>query len=359
MSNYSHFLHRLKKSVGQDSSHQVSDLSYKYEIISKMANSSLTTGTLKDRNIRSWKYHDDMGVPIQIRRLFEIDVFSVYNFVKFFYYLAPNNWLKKRLLKQSLLDDFQVIKEMKYTKILKENNLGKTDFARDIFYKSGYRFNARHLRYVYLVGQIMKFNLLKKQKSQVHVDIGGFYGGLQSILKIYYPKTTFIHVELEHQLYRSYLFHQKRFPKVKQIVGRNEFINFYESRKSESVFIYLLPSDFDVISKKIKVDLVTNFQSFGEMSNNNFRSYINSPSLIRSGALYTTNRFISKPNLEKTFDGDMTILDYILPKFEIVLLGLMPMHHYQISKSTFLGRGGYRNSSCASFELILKNSRIH
>ena len=100
--------------------------------------------------------------------------------------------------------------------------------------------------------------------------------------------------------------------------------------EDKNTFIYLPVDQFNKISN-LKVKLVTNFFSFGEMKKNNFSEYINSSLIKNSDYLYFVNRFISSPFFEKTYDDNINILDYVrnLNK-NILYFDMFPIHHYQI-----------------------------
>ena len=58
-------------------------------------------------------------------------------------------------------------------------------------------------RYSYLASQIQKYQLLSNDSW---LDIGSYYGGLQSFVKKIYPNINIIMVDFQHQLCRSFIF---------------------------------------------------------------------------------------------------------------------------------------------------------
>jgi hypothetical protein len=68
---------------------------------------------------------------------------------------------------------------------------------------------------------------------------------------------------------------------------------------------------------------------------------------------YFVNRFVSAPFFEKTYDSDVTFLDYVSTNRNLSYFDIFPMHHYQIIKRKVLGTDGYRNVSSSYFEVVL------
>jgi hypothetical protein len=272
--------------------------------------------------------------------------------LRFIRQLLPTQWPKTYFQKSALLDDLRIIIDQGFDEILNHNPITKTPFVRDVYLYKTFKFNSRYLRYVYLTGQIINHRLLEKDKKQIHVDIGNFYGGLQALLKNYFPDTTFISVELPHQLYRSFLFHEELYPRVEKFVGLQEFNNHLNDVNRKPSFVYLLPQNFDDIARVQKIDLLTNFLSFGEMSNENFKSYFKSITMEKTQKFYFVNRFISSPSIDQTFDSKINLPDYFLKDRQVRLLDVFPIHHYMITYRRMLGKKGYRNTSSPQFELI-------
>ena len=327
-------------------------LSPKYTEISRAAELELKKGAFRSKHIRSWSRQDDMGVPVQLKRLGYLDSFFLQNTLRFFRQSLPTQWLKTYFQKSALLDDLEIVIHNGFDQILSDNPITNTPFVRDIYSHKRFKFNSRYLRYVYITGQIIKYGLLEKDKSQVHVDIGNFYGGLQALLKKYFPETTFVSVELPHQLYRSFLFHEELYPGVKKFVGLQEFNNYVNDTERKPSFVYLLPQNFDAISQLQKIDLLSNFLSFGEMSNENFKSYFQSPTMEKTEKFYFVNRFISSPSIDPTFDSKIDLPNYFLKDRKVRLLDVFPIHHYMLTYRRMLGKIGYRNASSPQFELI-------
>jgi hypothetical protein len=113
-----------------------------------------------------------------------------------------------------------------------------------------------------------------------------------------------------------------------------------------------MPQNFDAISQLQKIDLLSNFLSFGEMSNENFKSYFQSPTMEKTEKFYFVNRFISSPSIDPTFDSKIDLPNYFLKDRKVRLLDVFPIHHYMLTYRRMLGKIGYRNASSPQFELI-------
>lgn len=348
---YSEFSIRLNNGI-QNTNLESKKLSSKYQKISKIAEEEILSGNFSNRHIKSWSQQDDLGVPIQLRRLINIDEFFLENLLCLLRDFLPHNFLKKEFKKHALQDDLNVLSHLGFISILKQNPLLGTPFTRDIYFSNKLSFNSRYLRYIYIVGQIEKYKLLSQDKKQTHVDIGNYYGGLQTLLYKKFPHTSFVSIELPHQLFRSYLYHKKMFPDATQIVGVKELEYYQNQREEFGCFIYLLPEDYDLIHNYRKINLLTNFLSFGEMSRYNFDNYMKSPSTLKSKKYYFVNRFISSPSLDKTYDADITVNDYFIKETKLLNFDIFPIHHYMITKRKFLNSNWYRNVASPQFELI-------
>ena len=330
-------------------------LSRKYQDITIAAQELAKSGRLTTKHIRTWSKQDDLGVPVQLRRFLLRDQFIYYNIGRFIRNMFPTYWVSTYFQRKALEDDLNIVIKFGFESILREHPVTETYFVRDVYYQRKFEFNSRYLRYVYIAGQVRKNKLLEEDKHQVHVDVGNFYGGLQALLKCYYPKTTFISVELEHQLFRSYIFHKHMFPSTQQIVGIKEFNEYVTGGATlEPAFIYLLPVDFDYISKYLKIDLLTNHLSYGEMSRSNFTNYHTSATTLTARNIHLVNRFVSSPAVEPTYDSDVTVFDYVLKSHKIFYFDVFPIHHFMITKRKLFNSIGFRNVSSPQFEMILK-----
>ena len=169
-------------------------------------------------NLINWEGQTDLGVPWQ---------FSKYHYNKFGLFKNFLNFLKsiKRKFngnefdKDAFFDDYEILKLTGGIELLKKYPLHNFPLEKNIFFfdkELGISANYRWLRYIYLSNQIIKKNLINN--FNVWLDIGSYYGGIQSILKNELPDLKLILCDFNHQLCRSYvnLFHQ--FPNSKHIL---------------------------------------------------------------------------------------------------------------------------------------------
>jgi putative sugar O-methyltransferase len=300
------------------------------------------------KNFRDWSDQNDLGSPMQITFL---------HFKKFgFFFLLT--FFKKIILfwryihfNRSFYDDLKIIEYVNGSQFIKDNPVHLTPGVTNFYKIFGGTTNYRWNRYVYLSSRIMHHKLLND--GDTWVDIGSYYGGLQSFIKKKFPSNNFILVDFHHQLLRSFIFLKSLFPDSKHILP-DDIKDKIDLTNIKNTFFYLPVNQFSMIDN-LKVKLVTNFFSFGEMKKNNFEQYISSQLLQNSEKLYFVNRFVSSPFFERTYDDNINILDYLNKlKKHILYLDVFPMHHYQIINRKILGRYAYRPVSSPYFELILK-----
>ena len=66
-------------------------------------------------------------------------------------------------------------------KLAEKNPVHLTPMCKTFFFKGKTSFNLRWIRYLYFSTRILKKKLL--ESNNTWIDIGSYYGGLQSILK--------------------------------------------------------------------------------------------------------------------------------------------------------------------------------
>lgn len=300
------------------------------------------------KNFRDWSDQNDLDSPLQLTFL-HFKKFGI-NFIFIF--------LKKIILfwryihfARSFYDDLKIIEKVNGKQLIKENPVHLTPGVKSFFKIFGGTTNYRWNRYVYISSRILSLKLLNE--GDTWVDIGSYYGGLQSFIKKRFKSNNFILIDFHHQLLRSFIFLKKIFPESKHILP-DDITSNIDLKNTNDTFFYLPVSQFSKIYN-LKVKLVTNFFSFGEMKKNNFYEYISSSLIKNSVYLYFVNRFISSPFFEKTYDDNINILDYVKdPNRDILYLDMFPIHHYQIINRKILGRNAFRPTSSPYFELLLK-----
>jgi putative sugar O-methyltransferase len=125
-------------------------------------------------------------------------------------------------------------------------------------------------------------------RVQTVLEIGGGYGGLARVLRLFYPKQRYIILDLLTSLYCSYIFLATHFPELKLLFVTNEselaLIDNYD-------FVFVPTEFFDGLRGR-KFDLVINTCSLGEMPQRTVDSYmqfINKEATVRF--FYSVNRF--------------------------------------------------------------------
>ena len=189
----------------------------------------------------------------------------------------------------------------------------------------GCKFNKRwsnNIRYLSLSKKHLDA-VLKKDSATV-LDIGGGYGLYPSLLKHEYPKLRGGVVEFPEQLLLTYYYISSTFKDIRI----NTIRDAYEADRIDDAFFakydfLLVP--IECFSKvDINFDLVSNFYSLGEMSDEWFATYRNSNVLAKAKYLFTINRFESRPS----YDTDINILSYRLQEYDQMFFGISPYERY-------------------------------
>jgi putative sugar O-methyltransferase len=125
-------------------------------------------------------------------------------------------------------------------------------------------------------------------QAQTVLEIGGGYGNLARVLRLFYPKQRYIILDLLNSLYCSYVFLATHFPELKLLFVTNEselsLVDGYD-------FVFVPTEFFDGLRGR-KFDLVVNTCSLGEMPQSTVDSYmqfINNEATVRF--FYSVNRF--------------------------------------------------------------------
>jgi putative sugar O-methyltransferase len=301
-------------------------------------------GNISLFNIRNWAGQNDLGAPSNLKFLFSK---GNTNFRNILSYLVSKSFRFKddQELRASLNDDIWIIKNSGAYELLLKNPVSDTKGTTSWISDHKTTFNMRWLRYIYIANQILSKKLV--ESDSVWVDIGSFYGGLQSIVFREKPDSKMVLVDFHHQLLRSYLYLSEMFPNA------NHILDF----KSNSVvpkgsFVYVPVQNFDELTN-LNVKLTSNFFSFGEMPRSVFEEYRGSDVIKNSENIYCVNRFVSSPYFERTYDTDLNIFDYEFAAHERNYFDVFPMHHFQSIRRSIFGKRRFRNTSSSYFEMIL------
>ena len=267
-----------------------------------------------------------------------------------FFFKILNKRLNHFFQYSSMLDDIEVIKSSGGKKLLDENPQNKTPGSFNFPLVNGYSVSFRWLRYIYVLNQIIKNKLINNES--IWVDIGSYYGGLQGLVKKYFPDSKIIMVDFNHQLTRSYIYLKQLYPDANHVFPNQiSSIMSIESLPKGSI-IYVEIEEFEKLNN-FKINITTNFFSLGEMKKQVFDNYIYSDVIKNSDFVYFANRFISSPFFEKTYDDSINIFDYKLNQ-KCFHFDIFPISQYQIISRNILNRTFFRNISSPYFEMISK-----
>jgi len=299
-------------------------------------------------NFRNWAGQGDLGAPSQL----SFDALKVNGWKRTtlrFIYRKLFRRKSEQMLIQGLLDDIALIKLIHADDLMRENPVHTTPGVGDFYKVNGVTVNVRWLRYVYFAKRILDLNVLGQ--GGVWVDVGSYYGGLQGIVRKYCPRSRIVLVDFNHQLCRSYIYMSSLYPEANHVLPDQfeEFSSFLEF--PEGSIIYVPVTQFDDISSQ-SVDLATNFFSFGEMRRSIFDQYLDSEIFSKAAKQFIVNRFVSAPFFEKTYDTDLTIIDYLRSDRSLDYFDVCPIHHYMLVERELFGRYGPRNISSPYFEII-------
>jgi putative sugar O-methyltransferase len=298
---------------------------------------------LNYQELRDWSEQNDLGVPTNFAhfRTFRFDFGR--KWVRYFYHTLFYRVLNREL-KKSLIDDLEIIKSIGGKDLLSANPV-ESELGNPMFWRhDGYSINTRWLRYIYLATRIRSSSELLN--GGTWLDIGSYYGGLQSIVAKQNIFRKIILVDFHHQLFRSYVYLQHKFPNAIHDLGGSKI----NSCDKESLSFHYLHVDDLNLTDGISVDLVTNFFSFGEMRRDTFLTYKHSKLLSRARTIYLVNRFISSPFFEATYDSDLTVVDYQFPSHALSEIDIFPIHYFSTLPRKLLGSTRPRSISSPYFE---------
>ncbi len=311
------------------------------------------------KDFRNWDLQSDSGIPFQV---------NLYNFKSYgnFRYLK---YLISKIIKfiiyrydeiDYFFDDISIIKLLDGFDILEQCPVHKSPGNNLAFFiKKNVSANVRWLRYIYFTNVVRNY-FMYREKPQLIMDIGSFYGGFQYVLKNIFPESSHILVDFPHQLSRAAIFLSKAFPncRIFSIYDQKTFEIFFRNYNEKYFDFLLLSTDFytrfsnEFSKKNKKVDLSTNFYSLGEMPKKYFRTYLDSAILKESKNIYFCNRYDSSPFYEKTFHESYSLIDYILEGFNLRVNRSSGIHNYMMPVRKLFGSKKPRPISAGYFEII-------
>ena len=300
-------------------------------------------------NLRNWSMQGDYSCPPQISAL-QFKKLRFWNLLKYYLKRKISNFFNNEH-DRAFFDDLEILKKNCDINILKNNPVHLTPGC-DNFYESKENIitNYRWNRYLYIGDRICSKNIL--EDSDIWIDIGPFYGGLQSIIKKEKPSINMILVDFKHQLCRSYIFLKQLFPDSNHFFPDQVDESFFQGRFENSI-IYLPIEKYNLL-ESLEVKLITNIFSFGEMKEETFKNYKNSNVYKNAKFKFLVNRLVSSPFFEKTYNNTTNILNYINDHDKIKYFDIFPIHHYQVPKRKLFNSIKNRPVSSPYFELLLE-----
>jgi hypothetical protein len=163
--------------------HKIINLDYKHRKILKTFNKKYKDNLeLFSKQIINWEGQTDQGHPYQIN-LKSIKYYgftkNILDGLKYIYQIIS----KKNYDRNSFIDDIEIIKLKKGVNFFNKIDISSRPDKPPIYFsKENFETNNRWNRYVYLASRIINSKLLNS-KSKNWLDIGSYFGGLQSILK--------------------------------------------------------------------------------------------------------------------------------------------------------------------------------
>ena len=304
-----------------------------------------------EKNFRNWAGQSDLSTPAQLNWT----NLEAQGLLKYFIVYLLKKILRHKsegLKYSSLMDDFYLVCRETGLDFIKDNPVSATPGVSNSFRYKGCNVNFRWLRYLYLCNRILNFQGLKENLTWV--DVGTYYGGLQGLVKKYRPNAKIIMVDFNHQLCRSFIYLSKLYPNANHIMPDLLDDTVTEESISKGSFVYVPVECYEKL-KDLKVDLYSNFFSFGEMPEDVLSDYLNSKTYINSKFLYLVNRFVSSPGFEQVYDNKTTILNYQIKRINVEYFDLFPIHNYNVFDRLLFERKAPRNFSSNYFEVIIKN----
>jgi putative sugar O-methyltransferase len=296
----------------------------------------------------------------------KIDEFEIKNFIGYSTLLSEIPCRSKNMFQNMAR---QLIREPGYRKYCFNNyekllNCGYRDrFKKYILSSIGnpsyyeidsFKFNERFLRHIRTV-ELFLDNIRKQHIGQLTVlDVGGGYSQFAYMLKEKSFNTTVATLDFKEQLLLSYFYIKFNNPALK-VNSLDEILNQEKIDKDfiQKFDIVLIPIEcFDRIDGNI-FNCVCNFSSFGEMSDDSFKKYLNSNIIRNATYFFTINRLDSWPS----YNNSISILNYNLNKYEKIHEMISPLWDYYYLSFTkfYIKKIPFKSRN---FEFIGKNNNL-
>ncbi len=260
----------------------------------------------------------------------------------------------KNLIFKSILQKYYLLNDEE--KKLIENDLKFLEIGNPYFIKhNGIKFNKRwlhNIHYTYLIKEYL-YEILNQEDSLI-IDIGGGYGILGYMLSKLNFKGTYVLVEFSEQLIAAQYFLKSSLQNknVSSLEFFHKNLKNLNEKTVKDFDFFLCPCDHYDKLKISSVDLVTNFFSFGEMGEKNFKNYFDSEILKNTKYIFFINRFYS----HNEYNNNISILDYNLSNFKKLYFDIHKFEDTYI-KQMFRYFGKVEQTNSPFFEIIGKNEK--
>ena len=260
----------------------------------------------------------------------------------------------KNLVFKSIIQKYNLLN--KEEKKLIKNELKFLEIGNPYFINyNGIKFNKRwlhNIHYIHLIKEYLR-EILNQEDSLI-IDIGGGYGILGYMLSKINFKGTYVLVEFPEQLIAAQYFLKSSLQNKN--VSSLEFLYKNLENLNEKIIkdfdFFLCPCDQYNKLKISSVDLVTNFFSFGEMGEKNFKNYFDSEILKDTKYIFFINRFYS----HNEYSNNISILNYNLSNFKKLFFDIHKFEDTYI-KQMFRYFGKEERTNSQFFEIIGKNEK--
>ena len=228
------FFIRNSKNFYKDS--LLENIDKKHQNIVEEAYNLIKTSFTRDK-IRNWHGQSDLSPTFKITKLLRFTVGDYAPKIKFFTKIYTDFFLSlttKKLTFSGLLDDISIIEMLGGRDLLLNNPQDKSPGSDSTQKVKRYSVSHRWLRYIYLLNQILNKKLICN--NMIWVDVGSFYGGLQGLVRKYFPESRIVMVDFHHQLLRSYLYLNELHPNSIHILPDDiKKYNSFDETSEESV----------------------------------------------------------------------------------------------------------------------------
>ena len=203
--------------------------------------------------------------------------------------IQNNNY---NLIKNKILCDFETWKDLSIKKDIFINEVGN-DYYIDINYNDkNYKVSSNVCRHNYQAERILNTIDYTKNKRKVILEIGGGYGGLifQFTNLLNNDNFCWINIDLPKQLFLTYyylsnsdIFIKKKL-KIKLLMPDEQITD-----KMINNYNIILGIQNQISNINVDIDILVNFNSLSEMSNENVKFYINQINKLKVYYIYHQN----------------------------------------------------------------------